>query len=115
MIQITNGKIEICKFKVTLTLTQEIPAKGETPARTLIRNRYFKTQDEVDEFRIKAEEQGYTVEVEELDVENELFLDGQPCNSIEQAKQWFKAGEVMPSLTLESLAEVVADIIGGAI
>ncbi len=113
MIQITNGIIEVCKYKVTLT--QEIPAKGETPARTLIRSRYFKTQDEVDEFRVKAEEQGYTVEVEELDVENELFLDGIECSSIEQAKEWLAAGEIIPSLTIESLAELVADIIGGAI
>lgn len=103
MITIKNNQIEICKFKMA--------AKKENETITA----YFSCLEDANLLKDEVEAQGFDVMIDELEIEQERFLDGTPCNSLGQAYAWLEAGEVVEPVTLDGLVEVVADMIGGAL
>ena len=126
MFLLTNGKVQLQPFKVSYTRTfSKIVKDGYFDEET---HKYIKPVIEKEEKEVccwfetaeKAEKYAEEVNgrVEDLTPKPEIVsaLATMIFASAEEVKAFIETGvEPVPKVTLESLAEVVADMIGGAI
>lgn len=107
MLIICDNTIKVCKFKAH--------AKKVNGNEAIEYDFYIKDEQELDETREKLESKGYIVTYEEFNIDDEIWLDGKPCSSLALAQSWLADGEITKPITLDSLVEIVADIIGGVL